>query len=125
VRQLALFPGAVPEEPEAPVEEIPEPEEPGTFVWAEPSDVLPGQLNLFSDRAVRLGRARAAIGGADLASARGELAGRRAAGDEADFAGEPSVDNTTSVTVRLPRANLFAPAALCAMMARVGERLEP
>lgn len=41
------------------------------------------------------------------------------------LAGEPAVDNTTSVTVRLPRANLFAPAALCAMMARVGERLEP
>jgi hypothetical protein len=41
------------------------------------------------------------------------------------LAREPAVDNTTAVTVHLPRANLFTPAALRAMMLRVGEGLEP
>ena len=71
MRQLSLFPGAVPEAPEAPPEEIPEEVE--DLPWPEPSSVLPGQLHLFGDRAVRLGRARAAIAEARLADARREL----------------------------------------------------
>lgn len=41
------------------------------------------------------------------------------------LADAPAVDNTTSVTVHLPRANVLTPAALGVMMLRVGERLAP
>jgi hypothetical protein len=72
VRQLNLFDG--PRYPPAPEPVPAEPAEPEAPEWPEVSDVLPGQLHLFSDRAVRLGHARAAIAEARLDDARRELA---------------------------------------------------
>ncbi len=72
MRQLNLF--GEPEEAPPPEPVLPEEEEVPAPAWAEASDVLPGQLHLFSDRAVRFGRARAAITEARLDDARRELA---------------------------------------------------
>ncbi len=74
MRQLALFPGAVPEpEPEPTPEPEPAPDEPDEPAGPAPSDVLPGQIHLFGDRTVRFGRARAAIAEGRLDDARRDL----------------------------------------------------
>jgi hypothetical protein len=74
VRQISLFPALVPDEQEPPPAPEPPPAEPEPTAWPEAPDILPGQLHLFSDRAVRLGRARIALAEARLDDARVELA---------------------------------------------------
>lgn len=46
----------------------------------------------------------------------------RRCGYWASLAGRPESQNEASVTVRLPRANVFSPAALQQMMTRIGEQ---
>jgi tetratricopeptide (TPR) repeat protein len=70
VRQLSLFPG-IEHEPEP--EPEPQASAPELLSWPNLPDALPGQLHLFSDRSVRLSRARAAITEARLDDARREL----------------------------------------------------